>query len=233
MHFYLFKISFQVSLKYHRIWRLFLPFVICMLCKPFIQKRTMQNLWELVGLYYFIIKESTFTRKAKFRKCFFYVFLSIDNMLKLFSTFCGFFHSKPMIFYGWTISSNNSICLIALYGPKYFICFAVEFPNYWQTSRKTPSPSLRKMIPFIKLDFSHLIDHLILNWFVLSNYFVSWVEDTILVWNVFSNENYLFIKFTKEAYWRAFIKRPSTIYAVFYPPVKMIIFFHQPHSTLW
>ena len=193
MYFYLFKISSQVSLKYHRIWRLLLSFVICMLYKPFIQKRTMQNLCELVGLYYFIIKESTLnnpissfflfftqyiyisllTRKAKFRKCFFYVFLSIDNMLKLFSTFCGFFHSKPMIFYGWTILSNNSICLIALYGSKYFICFAVDFPNYWQTSRKTPSPSLRKMMPFIKPDFSHLIDHLILNWFVLSNYFVS------------------------------------------------------------
>ena len=77
-----------------------------------------------------------------------------------------------MIFYGWTISSNNRIYLIALYGPKYFICFAVDFPNYWHTLKKTPSPSLRKMILFIIPDFSHLTDHLILNCFVLSNYFV-------------------------------------------------------------
>ena len=151
-------------------------------------------------------------------------------MIKLFSTFCGIFHSKPMILYGCTISSNNSICLTTLYSPKYFICFTVDFLNYWHTSRKTPSPSLRKMIPFIKPDFIHLIDNLILNCFILSNYFLGLVDDTILVLNVTSN---LFIKFTKEALWLAFIKRPSTIYAISYSAVQIIISFHQPHSILW
>ena len=120
--------------------------------------------------------------------------------------------------------------LTTLHNPKCFFVFAVDFPNYWHTSRKTPSPSLRNKITFINIDFRHFIDYLTLgcNFY---DHFVGLANDTILVLNVTPTENHLFVKFTKEAYWRAFIKRLPTIYVLFHSQGKIIFFFPQFYSV--
>ena len=125
----------QLKKKHCKFYRTFSKILCCV--NHSYKKRTMQNPWELVFLQYFIIQiivfparypgvsilnnfiPSSFPFNTEFMKdplsvrksssnafCF---LISINNMLKMFSTFCCTLHSKIMMLYGCTILSNNGI----------------------------------------------------------------------------------------------------------------------------
>ena len=119
--------------------------------------------------------------------------------------------------------------LTTLHNPKCFFFLLLTFPIIDIPQEKLLHLVWENKIAFINIDFLHFIDYLTLgcNFY---DHFVGLANVTILVLNVTPIENHLFVKFTKEAYWRAFIKRLPTIYVFFYSQGKIIFFFPQLYS---